>query len=224
MVTLVVVLFNVHLKSVKKKKNQKQEVTITIIQEKATKPSRVLVSQHKAKKQTKPKRNFKTHEAYNETEKSKPSKSKEQRKKKQNTSKKTKKSSGLVTDFEARLEQLVEKRNERQQRLTTQNTSNKGFNKRLKEKSTSVFYTLLERRAHAIPTPVYTCTEGGKVAVNIKVNAQGFVTKAAFNASRSKTRNRCLIDNAIAYALRAQFSPGNQKIQRGIITYVFQKK
>jgi hypothetical protein len=60
--------------------------------------------------------------------------------------------------------------------------------------------------------------------INIEVDAQGFVTQADFNAKSSGTSNGCLVDNALAYALKARFSPSERLAQKGSITYLFQPK
>jgi hypothetical protein len=60
--------------------------------------------------------------------------------------------------------------------------------------------------------------------INIEVDDRGFVTDAGFNASSSGTSNGCLVENAIAYALKARFSTSERTLQKGTITYLFQSK
>ena len=60
--------------------------------------------------------------------------------------------------------------------------------------------------------------------VNITVDNNGYVTEASFNDKSSGTDNGCLVDNAIAYALKARFSPDSKAAQIGTITYLFQSK
>ncbi|HLU51397.1 MAG TPA: hypothetical protein VKZ42_04475 [Flavobacteriaceae bacterium] len=89
-------------------------------------------------------------------------------------------------------------------------------------KSTN-YYHLEGRNAVYFPNPVYTCPAGGKVVINITVNSSGVVTRTDYNASASETTNACLIDQALEYAAKAQFSSEKSKeIQVGTITYIFQ--
>ncbi|MEM7381043.1 MAG: hypothetical protein AAF361_07575, partial [Bacteroidota bacterium] len=82
----------------------------------------------------------------------------------------------------------------------------------------------LGRSGYRLPPPIYTCIEGGKVVINIEVDANGNVIEADFNDKSSSTSNGCLVDNAITYALRARFSSSNLAMQKGTITYLFQSK
>lgn len=89
---------------------------------------------------------------------------------------------------------------------------------------TRVYYSLFEREKTSLPIPVYTCKQGGKVVVNIKVNAQGQVVGAEINTALSQTTNGCLLENALAYAQKANFKTSKRKIQWGTITYIFKSK
>ena len=100
----------------------------------------------------------------------------------------------------------------------------KEYTNYLKDKRTSISYSLVDRNAYELPPPIYTCIEGGKVVVNIEVDRQGYVTDAHFNANSSSTSNGCLVENAIAYAQRARFSPATRDGQKGSITYLFISK
>ena len=82
----------------------------------------------------------------------------------------------------------------------------------------------MDRSAYELPPPIYTCIEGGKVVINIEVDELGYVTDAEFNAKSSGTNNGCLVENAIAYALKARFSSAQRGLQKGTITYLFQSK
>ncbi|MBC9797472.1 hypothetical protein [Sinomicrobium weinanense] len=89
--------------------------------------------------------------------------------------------------------------------------------------NSSISYSLAGRTHRILPNPVYTCTSRGKIVINIKVNALGHVTEATFNKRSSTTSNGCLVDHAIAYALRATFNrKDNKSEQTGTITYLFQ--
>lgn len=92
------------------------------------------------------------------------------------------------------------------------------------KRRTTISYSLKGRHETIkIPNPVYTCESFGKVVVNIEVDAQGTVTDASFNQKSSTTSNKCLVDNAIFYALKARFNADAAKPkQLGSITYQFQ--
>ncbi|MFB9055439.1 hypothetical protein ACFFU9_01675 [Mariniflexile ostreae] len=91
---------------------------------------------------------------------------------------------------------------------------------RVNKKST-MHYSLVGRTHRYLPTPIYLCEEGGKIVVNINVNATGNVTKAYVNTS-STSSNECLIHHAIEYAKEAQFSEdASKKSQLGSITFYF---
>ena len=65
---------------------------------------------------------------------------------------------------------------------------------------------------------------GGKVVINITVNQFGDVIDASYNSAASNSKNGCLIDNALIYAQKAQFTPSGKVQQLGTITYMFQDK
>lgn len=82
-------------------------------------------------------------------------------------------------------------------------------------------YSLVGRNDVYIPTPIYLCENGGKIVVNITVNAKGEVVDAYANTS-STSSNECLIDHAIEYAKQAIFSADASKnSQIGSITFYF---
>ena len=126
--------------------------------------------------------------------------------------------------FNASLKELAEKREARKEELGEKEAQKKEFTNHLADKRTSISYSLVDRNAYRLPPPIYTCLEGGKVVINIKVNASGQVFEADFNAKSSGTNDYCLIENAIAYALKAQFNSSNKASQIGTITYLFQSK
>lgn len=127
-------------------------------------------------------------------------------------------------EFGDQLRRIREKRTESKQILEAQESEKKTYTDVLKDRITSVSYSLVARNALDLPPPIYTCIEGGKVVVNIEVDRQGFVTQARLNEKSSNTSNGCLIDNAIAYALKARFSSSGRTQQIGTITYIFQGK
>ena len=126
--------------------------------------------------------------------------------------------------FEEQLKQLKAQRDEKKEKLGERDAQKEEFTNYLKDRRTSISYSLVERNAYYLPPPIYTCIEGGKVVINITVDNNGYVTEASFNDKSSGTSNGCLVDNAIAYALKARFSPDSQNSQIGTITYLFQSK
>lgn len=122
------------------------------------------------------------------------------------------------------LKELAAKRLEKKQLLGEREAQKEEFTNNLKDKRTSISYSLVDRNAYSLPPPIYTCIEGGKVVINIKVDNNGYVTDADFNDVSSGTSNGCLVDNAIAYALKARFNPDSKASQIGTITYLFQRK
>lgn len=127
-------------------------------------------------------------------------------------------------EYAARVKELKKKREEAKQRLGEKEANKETFTNNLAKRQTSVSYSLIERFSRKLPPPIYTCIEGGKVVINIEVNASGNVVEADFNERSSGTSNGCLVDNAIAYALRAKFNSASRKNQKGTITYIFQEK
>ena len=110
------------------------------------------------------------------------------------------------------------------QYLAALKAEKKEFTNNLEARRTSVSYSLLDRNNYKLPPPIYTCIEGGKVVINIKVDVNGSVIDADFNEKSSGTSNGCLVDNAIIYARKAKFSSSNKASQKGTITYLFQGK
>ena len=127
-------------------------------------------------------------------------------------------------EFTSSLRQLAQMREERKEFLGEKEEEKKEYTNYLKDRRTSISYSLLDRNAYDLPPPIYTCIEGGKVVINIEVDDRGFVTDASFNENSSGTSNGCLVENAIAYALKARFSTSERPQQKGTITYLFQSK
>ncbi len=134
-------------------------------------------------------------------------------------------SNDLMADGEyaERIAELKKKREEAKKKLGEKEADKKEFTNNLAFRRTSVSYSLVNRRGNP-PTPIYTCIEGGKVVINIEVDSNGNVIDASFNAKSSGTSNGCLVDNAIAYALKARFNTAAKASQKGSITYLFQQK
>lgn len=90
--------------------------------------------------------------------------------------------------------------------------------------NTSISYSLKDRMHRKLPNPIYTCAQRGKIVINVKVDNFGNVIEATFNQASSSSRNGCLVDNAIAYALKSKFEKNSQKREQlGSITYLFQQ-
>src|SRR5690606_16292128 len=104
------------------------------------------------------------------------------------------------------------------------NSSNKTSSKSSANTNSSVSFSLVNRTDKHLPPPVYLCEEGGKIVINITVDASGTVTNTYVNTS-SSSKNECLIDSALEYAKNARFSADATKnSQIGSITYYFKGK
>lgn len=128
------------------------------------------------------------------------------------------------TGYAASLKALAKKREETKQKLGEKDAQKEEVTHNLAKRQTSVSFSLVKRNAYQLPPPIYTCIEGGKVVINIQVSSSGKVLEAEFNKKSSTTANGCLVDNAIAYALKAAFSSADKLSQKGSITYIFQGK
>ena len=128
------------------------------------------------------------------------------------------------SEYAAKVKELAQKREEVKQKLGEKEAQKEEFTNNLAARRTSVSYSLVERNNYKLPPPIYTCIEGGKVVVNIEVDAFGNVISADFNSKSSGTSNGCLVDNAITYALKAKFSASSKDTQKGTITYLFKQK
>jgi hypothetical protein len=135
-------------------------------------------------------------------------------------------SEDIISDsgYSERVKALAKKREEKKQLLGELEAHKKEFTNNLAARRTSVSYSLISRNSYKLPPPIYTCIEGGKVVINIEVNALGYVTEADFNEKSSGTSNGCLVENAINYAFKARFNSSEKEVQKGTITYLFQGK
>lgn len=85
----------------------------------------------------------------------------------------------------------------------------------------TISYSLINRKKVFIPIPIYLCEENGKIVINITVNTKGNVTDAYLNTS-STSSNECLVEHALEYAKKSQFSENAEKpSQLGSITFHF---
>ena len=172
---------------------------------------------------------LKSHRAFNETAKPsignpEPLKSLEELRQERETTSGPNESFSDDSGYAANLKELAKKRQERKEQLGELEAEKKEFTNYLKDKRTSISFSLVDRNAYHLPPPIYTCENGGKVVINIKVDRNGDVFEATFNDKSSNTNDYCLIENAKAYALKANFSRSAKNSQIGTITYLFQSK
>jgi hypothetical protein len=87
---------------------------------------------------------------------------------------------------------------------------------------TTVTYFLENRFKKYLPIPVYTCKGGGLVKVDIVVNQKGKVISTSIS-EESETREQCLLETALKYALRTKFNTdyNADPRQNGYIMYQF---
>ncbi len=128
------------------------------------------------------------------------------------------------SEYATRVKELAKRRREKQELLGEKEASKEVMTNNLAKRRTSISYSLVDRRHTSLPIPIYTCIEGGKVVINIKVDPFGKVIEADVNKKSSNTLNGCLVDNAIEYALKSKFNAGEREEQMGTITYLFQEK
>ena len=132
--------------------------------------------------------------------------------------------SSVDSAYAAKVKELAKQREEKKQLLGEREAQKEERTNNLAARKTSVSYSLVGRNNYELPPPIYTCIEGGKVVINITVDALGYVTEADFNQKSSGTSNGCLVENAITYALKAKFNTSSRTSQQGTITYLFQSK
>jgi len=87
---------------------------------------------------------------------------------------------------------------------------------------TNVTYFLENRFKKYLPIPVYTCKGGGLVKVDIVVNQKGKVISTSIS-QESDTREQCLLETALKYAVRTSFNTNYnaEPRQNGYIMYQF---
>lgn len=99
-------------------------------------------------------------------------------------------------------------------------STKKNENKSNNRKST-ISYSLVNRTDEYLPIPIYLCEDGGKIVINITVDAQGNVIDTYVNSS-STSSNECLKESALEYAKQAKFNADPaKKTQIGSITFNF---
>lgn len=88
---------------------------------------------------------------------------------------------------------------------------------------TRIYYKLEGRNHTRLPIPIYKCEGSGIISLSITVEQDGTVSDASLITADSTTSDGCLIETAIAAALRSRFNPSLSapKKQTGTITYHF---
>jgi hypothetical protein len=88
---------------------------------------------------------------------------------------------------------------------------------------TRIFYDLAGRHHVYLPIPIYKCQGAGQITLAIEVDRQGRVLKAEPASSLSTTKDPCLTETAVEYALKSSFNPepGAPVKQAGFLTFVF---
>ncbi|MDB2607052.1 energy transducer TonB [Zobellia sp.] len=222
---MVLALYNIHLG----KEEEQDDYVVEMMMEEDI--AELLEEKEELKQEIEKADPIKSHMAYNETAKPsygnpEPLKTLEELLAEKMAAENSDDPNELLSDSEyaERVKELKKKRQEAKQMLGEKEAQKKEFTNNLAKRRTSVSYSLVNRSNYRLPPPIYTCIVGGKVVVNIQVDATGNVVDADYNAKSSGTTNGCLIDNAIAYALKAKFSSGEKSVQKGTITYLFQGK
>ena len=220
---IVLVLYNIHLGA--EEEQEEDYIVEMLLEEELTEEEEKLLEEI-SKAET-----IKSHMAFNETAKPSYGNPEPLKTLEEILEEKAVMSAGETTDasisdseYAARVKELTKKRAEKKQLLGEKEAQKQEFTNNLADKRTSISYSLVARNSYKLPPPIYTCIEGGKVVINIKVDKYGSVTEANFNEKSSGTSNGCLVDNAITYAMRATFSPSEKTSQKGTITYLFQRK
>lgn len=226
MALVVLSLFNIHLGS---KKGDDYAIELNLADEDLEK---IIEEQEKEMRDMANAEPIKSHIAYNETAKPsfgnpEPLKTLDELMEEKESASESDESKDFLSSesgYAASLRELERKRKEKQQLLGEKEAQKTERTNNLAKRRTSVSYSLIDRNSFRLPPPIYTCLDGGKVVVNIIVDALGNVTEAEFNGKSSDTSNGCLVDNAIAYAYKAKFNTSNRASQKGSITYIFQGK
>lgn len=107
--------------------------------------------------------------------------------------------------------------------LQTVLETQKNNNKEAANTKSTTSYSLVNRTHRYLPTPIYLCEVGGKIVINITVNAEGSVIKTSVNSS-STSANQCLQEHALEYAKKATFNADSRPTQIGTITFYFKGK
>jgi TonB family protein len=223
---MVLALYNIHLGG----QQQEDEYVVELVLDEEE-LEELLEEKEKLLEELQKQDPIKSHMAYNETAKPsfgnpEPLKTLEEilEEKAANESKENSEYNDEDSEYTAKVKELAKQREEKKQLLGEREAQKEERTNNLAARRTSVSYSLIGRNNYELPPPIYTCIEGGKVVINITVDTVGNVTDASFNEKSSGTSNGCLVENAITYALKAQFDSSTKTSQKGTITYLFQSK
>lgn len=134
---------------------------------------------------------------------------------------------------QAEFERLAEERRERGEEIEIPQLDPSKWDKELYmdkavepvkvEGATTVWHDLKDRAERYIHAPAYVCRGIGLVVVQVEVDREGNVRKAAIDATRTNTPDECMLDHALLSAQRARFHPLSQAQDRqsGAIYYRF---
>jgi outer membrane biosynthesis protein TonB len=88
---------------------------------------------------------------------------------------------------------------------------------------TRIFYDLAGRHHVYLPIPIYKCEGAGQLTLTIEVDRNGNVIKAEPASSLSSTKDPCLTETAVEYALKSKFNSDQSAPvrQAGFLTFVF---
>ena len=134
------------------------------------------------------------------------------------------KEDGLHTNKKIPSESSQIEKEERNSFSKVNDILNKQLEDNINNAKSTVIYSLVNRRHRFLPTPIYLCETSGGIVINITVNTLGKVIETSYNKA-SSSANECLIEHALEYAKKAQFSAEVSKAsQIGTITFYFQGK
>jgi hypothetical protein len=166
-----------------------------------------------------------TNRAFNEAEKFISEIEKENAESQENSN--TTRETGEVSDpsnIEGREKKNNKKPSVKEEKWTHSDSESSKINskKNSSKRNSTVSYSLLNRSVLDLPNPAYTCATSGKIVINIIVSETGKILNATYNKASSTSSNECLIDAALDYAKRANFTTFvGKKEQLGSITYNF---
>ena len=128
---------------------------------------------------------------------------------------------GLYTNKKLPKEASQIEKEERDSFSKVNDILNKQLDDNLNNAMSTVSYSLVNRKHHFLPTPIYLCENSGKIVINITVNASGKVIDSNYNNASNST-NECLIEHALEYAQKSRFNSDISKMsQIGTITFYF---
>jgi outer membrane biosynthesis protein TonB len=125
----------------------------------------------------------------------------------------------LFTKHESHGVQLPTTHSNQQKEKELSNTQISGGNTSYSG-NVSATFSLSGRSVKSAPKPTYKCKGAGQVVVLISVNELGYVSEAKIDANQS-SKDACLLNESLTYALKWRFSEGKNSKQPGVITFQF---